>query len=207
MCSAIALRIGVIGSSGRAVAESALAYTAIRCEARALACRSSRARVRPSCECARRSRWPSTCARSMPCLSAIRLTTGEMDPERSVGSRSPRFGRRAPARLGPAVDLRDRLADRHRVAGRDDSHQRRWRGTGSRRRSCRCVTSQIVSSASTQSPGCLRHSTIVPSETEMPICGIDDLDERSAPVSRRGAHGRPPSCRRAAAGPPARAVG
>ena len=32
--------------------------------------------------------------------------------------------------------------------------------------------SQIVSSASTQSPRCLRHSTTVPSATETPICGI-----------------------------------
>ena len=32
--------------------------------------------------------------------------------------------------------------------------------------------SQIVSSASIQSPRCLRHSTTVPSATETPICGI-----------------------------------
>src|SRR4051794_15910787 len=31
---------------------------------------------------------------------------------------------------------------------------------------------QIVSSASTQSPGCLRHSATVPSATETPICGM-----------------------------------
>ena len=34
------------------------------------------------------------------------------------------------------------------------------------------VTSQIGSSASTQSPGRLRHSTIVPSATETPIWGM-----------------------------------
>jgi hypothetical protein len=34
------------------------------------------------------------------------------------------------------------------------------------------VMSQIGSSASTQSPARLRHSTIVPSATETPICGI-----------------------------------
>src|ERR1700742_3823102 len=37
------------------------------------------------------------------------------------------------------------------------------------------LTSQTGSSASTQSPGRLRHSTIVPSATEMPICGISIL--------------------------------
>src|SRR4051794_35997874 len=34
------------------------------------------------------------------------------------------------------------------------------------------VTSQMGSSASTQSPGRFRHSTMVPSATETPICGI-----------------------------------
>ena len=34
------------------------------------------------------------------------------------------------------------------------------------------VMSQTGSSASTQSPGCLRQATIVPSATDTPICGI-----------------------------------
>src|SRR4051794_37296898 len=50
------------------------------------------------------------------------------------------------------------------------------------------VTSASVSSASTQSPGCLRHSRIVPSETEMPIFGIATVT--SEPSADPAAPGR-----------------
>src|SRR4051794_41430636 len=46
------------------------------------------------------------------------------------------------------------------------------------------VTSQTGSSASTQSPGRLRHSTIVPSATEIPICGIAiEVVRPTSPIS------------------------
>src|SRR5262249_52884040 len=49
------------------------------------------------------------------------------------------------------------------------------------------VTRQTVSSRSTQSPGRFDHSTIVPSATETPICGITISIVSAAPGSCEGA--------------------
>ena len=51
------------------------------------------------------------------------------------------------------------------------------------------MSTATPSSASTQSPGCLRHSRIVPSETEIPILGIHTNVPPASSASRPGADG------------------
>ena len=77
------------------------------------------------------------------------------------------------ARAGAGVELCERRADVDRVAGLDqDALSRPDAGEGISTSILSVVTRQMVSSRSTQSPGRLRHSTIVPSATETPIWGI-----------------------------------
>ena len=89
------------------------------------------ARPGPSCESARRRRVPRPAERSTWCSSAMRRTTGEMNPERSPsgpahGSRCRCRPRRSPVRREPrqrhrpGVDLGDRLADGHGLARLDE---------------------------------------------------------------------------------------
>ena len=92
---------------------------------------------------------------------------------RRGGLARPRRGGPRPARRR-GVDLGDRRRrrPRSRRPRRGSARACRRPGDGISTSTLSVVTSQIVSSASTQSPGRLSHSTIVPSATETPICGI-----------------------------------
>ena len=109
-------------------------------------------------------------ARPLPARARPDAPRGEPRPD---GRRRP--ARRAACRPRPC-----------RPARPGSSRAVRPPARGSRRRPCRWSPGRSVSSASTQSPGRLRHSTIVPSATEMPICGI--TISVGLRVSRRGAH-------------------
>ena len=111
-------------------------------------------------------------------------------PGVGLGLRRARRACGSPGRR-PVVDPRQQGLDRH-------GRPRPRRGSPSPGRSPAPGTSesilsveisQIVSSASTQSPTLLGHSTTVPSATETPICGI----VTSTRLSSRGAQGTPPS--------------
>ena len=84
------------------------------------------------------------------------------------------------AGLGVGGDPREHGADVDRHAHLDeDLGHAPAAGDGISMSILSVETSQIVSSASTQSPTRLCHSTTVPSATDTPIWGIVDIDERS----------------------------
>ena len=210
---------------------------------------------RPSCVRVRRSRFPgpgqvdAVLAGDPPYhrrveTGPVRLAVGGRRCGLGRGRRPPAAGRRLRHRLGGSrlrfmvlggvgltgpcrrVDLGQQRAHRNGVPGFTRMRSKRpLAGEGISTSTLSVVTSHTGSSASTQSPGCLRHSTIVPSATETPIWGIRTdyiprrilrCDVRGGRVccrmrlwllSRRGAHGTPPSCPRAEAGPPAPEAG
>src|SRR3954469_6274212 len=127
---------------------------------------------------------PDTSFRSTPCSSAMRRTTGENTFDRSAscaeasagGSAATPFelssGWASPG-LAPASIAAIGVPTETVVPGSTSTEATRpEQGEGISTSILSVVTSQIVSSASTQSPGRLRHSRTVPSATETPICGI-----------------------------------
>ena len=121
-------------------------------------------------------------------LRASRRGAGVAARRRVAGARPRRASTALPRRV---VDPRQHRPDVDRLAhlARGSRPRVRAAGAGTSVSILSVEISQIVSSASTQSPACLRHSTTVPSATDTPICGIVTSTQR---LSTRGAQGRPP---------------
>src|SRR5256714_11244310 len=111
---------------------------------------------------------PGTEARSMWCCSAIRRTTGEIGgacplllPFDSVAAAAPVSILASTVPTSTVVPTSTSISATRPLAG-----------DGTSVSTLSVEISTTISSASTRSPGCFRHSTTVPSATDTPIWGI-----------------------------------